>query len=760
MADVIVFVCGILIILSFLVAICSFILHFYHHFEFHKFCKIEWCCSPPTNTYSSSRRSSIAIATSASNLTLRKTNSVEAWGRKISHRASIATAIVAEEVKQNNCCCCHIIEKSQLDKDRLCCCLYSSVDSMEFYPLAVTLYFIILICVIIFISYTLYYIYYIDYIGFYSFTNLLQDAAFGMNKQIQTYCTLDKPFYNVQNMNFYEKSPISNIKKKTANIYITIDYILVIALILWESLLNWYRFYSTKFMSLKFTTPPYIKIFGLFGIYTLLFLCLCIIQMYIIFLLFPIIIIIHLFFNSYCVYGFIFVLNNQYKHYVQGSQGVSEIIINDLKTTMFKLKICAICCVISSTLFLLTFSLCHYGDIVILSAPLWWITNCICWMLTFAKNTLWFKHKFTNCFKCFYYKFNNKNTKPNINSKSKDKKQEMEQKTIEMVEMVAKVENEILSKERQPLSTLIETDAEVEMDSKTEIQQNITMTPISPDPDQIIQPTFNRKLSNDIHDSDTEYIESMDTETQNRYENIVSGIKLPTIDDNKEFKDSPMSIIKMNTRVSRNNSLAAPNNNTTPMSIVITPAGQPPQQTRIHRNSSVTYQYPNDYDTDNETSDYFTFPNGINSKHSNAKYDTDIEESMTVQTMSKKPKALDILGVIEYEETSKTEVKNLKIESIHVPNVSVENNSENKGNEKDVYYPNNVHIDDEMHKRQVSKTVTYEPSHNLWELFVHNGFMSSQTIRSLHQLEDYTVAANEQIQTENSSASRQLSSHL
>ncbi len=49
---------------------------------------------------------------------------------------------------------------------------------------------------------------------------------------------------------------------------------------------------------------------------------------------------------------------------------------------------------------------------------------------------------------------------------------------------------------------------------------------------------------------------------------------------------------------------------------------------------------------------------------------------------------------------------------------------------------------------QMSKTVTFESSHDLWELFVNNGFMSSKTIRSLHQL-DYTVQANEQQQIEN-----------
>ncbi len=131
----------------------------------------------------------------------------------------------------------------------------------------------------------------------------------------------------------------------------------------------------------------------------------------------------------------------------------------------------------------------------------------------------------------------------------------------------------------------------------------------------------------------------------------------------------------MTTRISRNNSMAttANNNNTTPMSIVITPAGQPPmQQTRLHPGSSATYQYPNDYDDD----DYFTFPNSNNIN--------DDENSMTLQTISKKPKALDILGVNEYDENNNNNSKikglnNLKIEPIHVPTDSAgENNNESK----------------------------------------------------------------------------------
>ena len=66
-----------------------------------------------------------------------------------------------------------------------------------------------------------------------------------------------------------------------------------------------------------------------------------------------------------------------------------------------------------------------------------------------------------------------------------------------------------------------------------------------------------------------------------------------------------------------------------------------------------------------------------------------------------------------------------------------------------------------FHERQISKTMTYEPSMpSVWDLMVNDGFIPSQTIRSLHELEDYTIATKDQQQITNPGIPRQRSSHL
>ena len=760
---------AILLIIAFIIALLSFILHFYHHFECHEYCKVD-CCDididydyeiqlqmghqqhrhpqHPQNNNTNNNNN---------NNNNNTRNTIDDFTRRLSHRASIATSVVFDEVKQNNCCCCNIMRNEEQRDKLLCCCLYASVDHMEFYPMAVTVYFIILISIISFILFLL----------------LTQPQHFKHNK-LDFIIMIKSQFEDIIDLNIYNKS-LDRDNLSFSNIKIT--YILFLVLLLWESLLNWYRFYSTKFMSLKFTKPPYMKIFGLYLIYITSFLSLIIIQIYIVYIIFPIIILIHCIFNSYCVNGFIFVLNCQYQHYINNNRGISEIIINDLRQTMTKLKICAICCILSSTLFLLTFSLCGFQQdrILFFCSPIWFIINCICWMLTFAKNTLWFKHQFRNCTKnCIKCKSNktNKNNKSGVGNKS------VNNETVR-----TKSSDEI--KDLQDL---------VDLHEMNSAETDATMTEL-----------------NQIKEIDVFKLKTVDT-FEKSSNNIGTSIQLSTIKDDEEEQqqgqdrtdqkmeekheqNSPLSIKRIqydhtkemiqsiNNLDNNNNNNNHHNNNNnsgvTPMSIIVTPA-------REQRANSVTYQYPADYDDadDMKNDDYFTFPDGINN-------DEEEEEEMSLShtpsitatmTVSKKPKALQLLGVSQNEEISSRNKQQsqqqqqytLKIEPLHVANMSHDDeesttivNRSQSARISQIQQQQSTPIKS-YHGGQnnISATITYEPTSggnnelsttaNIWELMVNDGFINNSTIRSLHELEEYTnTAANKQPQIQ-----RQLSSHI
>eukprot|EP01084_Bolivina_argentea_P000676 1250_1 len=72
---------------------------------------------------------------------------------------------------------------------------------------------------------------------------------------------------------------------------------------------------------------------------------------------------------------------------------------------------------------------------------------------------------------------------------------------------------------------------------------------------------------------------------------------------------------------------------------------------------------------------------------------------------------------------------------------------------KGIYRPREMHLPktkgmsgDRNHRRhQTSRTMSCEESQVLWGLIVGNGMVSSKTIKSLHELEEYTIAASPQL---------------
>lgn len=443
------------------------------------------------------------------------------------------------------------------------------------------------------------------------------------------------------------------------------DYALMMALILWESLLNWYRFYSTKFMSLKLVKPPYHKIFALYFLYMLLFLTLCVAQIYMVFLLFPVVIMVHVLLNSYCCYGFMTVLRGQYRHYVMDCHGISKEIVDELRGTMHKLKLCAASTIASSTLFLLTLAVCRYGGTVLLSAPLWWTTNCVCWTLTFAKNEVCFKRM---CSKCCSLKCDRRHQHRRGHKKKKSKE--------------AKDAKEGTERDSGSPSTVL--------------------------PGASVHASGSNKLL---------YVEYLSKSNERAEVEVPTEVQLETIMDGRECKDSPLSI-------------------------GITPTGQQPVHRADGQRSSVTmtYQYPNDYEdgVDNERdNDYFTFPGGhrVNMQ----------EVSGTTTTTRKMPKAFALLGVKENE-------KSLSKESPSHRALRMVSSDSDAVIQRGQSAPSKSKQNGNAHQ------TNDEPSVDVLQLLVHDGLFPLQTMRSLHELEEYSMAAHERAQSH--TLSKQRSSRI
>eukprot|EP01084_Bolivina_argentea_P203381 347387_1 len=383
------------------VTICC-LLHCYHHFECHKHIRIE--CCPSSDKQPRSNRQISAINSNRQISGFNSDNSNEKSHRfghelkvqsdPISPRPSIrermraSSIVVLDEVlqgpKHNNFWCCNVHKRHSLKKHHILCCLYSSVEETEFYPIAVMLYFFIVFITIIMIFLVQYY-----YNNTFHYSSIINVA------ELKHHCFIIDYVQHFNNNNLTQLP--SNI-----NMYLNIQYIFILITMLWETLLNFYRYYSTNFMAIKLHKPSYIKTFSLYLIYVFIFILLCVMETYYIYIISPIIILTHFIFNTYCIYGFIFVLFNQYKHYRKDPRSISQEIMNELKITINKLAICGICCTIISTIFLALIQVCYSSNIILIFAPIFWIINTILWNITFVKNSVFIKHQCKKICYCQY----------------------------------------------------------------------------------------------------------------------------------------------------------------------------------------------------------------------------------------------------------------------------------------------------------------------------------------------------------------------
>ena len=97
-----------------------------------------------------------------------------------------------------------------------------------------------------------------------------------------------------------------------------IDWIIVYNLILiacWESLFNFYRYFTTKYAA-KYCYPPSgTVVFKNFSVYLVIFVVLCVAQIHIIYMVFPLVIGMYLGYNIFCTYSFSAIFISQYHQF-------------------------------------------------------------------------------------------------------------------------------------------------------------------------------------------------------------------------------------------------------------------------------------------------------------------------------------------------------------------------------------------------------------------------------------------------------------
>lgn len=292
-----------------------------------------------------------------------------------------------DDASSTSCCC-------------YCCCLYPLNGHIEFYPVSTLCYFIFLLCTITLII-------------------LFDYKYYQISPSINQYCPL------LTNTILFIHNPLEFTRMSIISADIT-EYIwsyIVLLLVLWETLFNFYRFYDAKYMVTYFRNASKIRIFALFSIYTFIFSILYLVQIHLYWAIFPIIILLHFIFNIYCIVGFVSILKYQYMHLWEGEIEAikNHKIMKDLLHIIHRVRICSVITTLISSLCLFLVEGCYTSYIYIL-LPGFWMISSIVWTLNFAKNESWFQKRYKKASGSLKRMFSKSaNGKDNINKDKNNK---------------------------------------------------------------------------------------------------------------------------------------------------------------------------------------------------------------------------------------------------------------------------------------------------------------------------------------------------
>jgi len=267
-------------------------------------------------------------------------------------------------------------------KQCICCCLYPLNGHIEFYPVSSLFYFCFLSAVIaLIIVCNLYY---------------YQHASISSLSDLHTYCPIiSNTLSSIEDPLYFASFPLFSAHHSLP------DYLwpyIVLILLLWESLFNFWRFYDALFMAKHFRNAGKLRVFLLFSLYAIGFSLSYLAQIHVSFALFPLVVLLHLVFNIYSIVGFVSILRTQYMHFSEGSETMNCLqnrkIIKGLLHIINRVKVCSFVTTFISSVFVVISNGCSSTSVIVLLLPPLWTISCIAWSLHFVKNEAWFRRIF------------------------------------------------------------------------------------------------------------------------------------------------------------------------------------------------------------------------------------------------------------------------------------------------------------------------------------------------------------------------------
>eukprot|EP01084_Bolivina_argentea_P268539 456143_1 len=290
-----------------------------------------------------------------------------------------------------------------IEHNTIKCCKLESVDDEDFnfFPISFLFYmmFILTICLAIIMS------------------DIIQSINSNQNRTILWYIIYEyTPGWESLQIKYF---PINELHSIDVNIWF--DYIIIYGIMIasiWQSLFNFYRYYTTFLNTKDFQDIAISSILYKFSGFAIIFAILFMAQIHFYYWLFPLVLGLYFGLNWYCSWKFSSVLISRYKLFIamEGTfQTKLQPDINSqiLRSVYLLRKYTLICCIIQSIslgLFVVTYNvqIIHY-------LPILWCLSCITFIFNFVRNRR-FINKYMSKICLIYTNKNNIKSK-NINIK-------------------------------------------------------------------------------------------------------------------------------------------------------------------------------------------------------------------------------------------------------------------------------------------------------------------------------------------------------
>eukprot|EP01084_Bolivina_argentea_P027095 50374_1 len=285
-------------------------------------------------------------------------------------------------------------DRTKLQKKRKCLCKLEALngESFNFFPLSFTIYimFLISLCILIII-----------------------------NEAIQNSVNSSQILYQFSIKSYHENSMNSinslNLNNNTNLVIYIIDYILlygVMITLIWQSLFNFFRYYTTLKTATNLEVISTNTVLKLFILYAIPFSVIYLLQIHVYYFIFPFVILLHFSCNLYWTLKFASILINQYRVFEDLDSSIMQKNADQdvLNSVFFMRKTSLICCVLQTTY--LSLLVVTYNVNTIYYLPIFWSISCLIFACNFVRNR---KGVIDKCFKCKKLCIKNNEIKTNQN---------------------------------------------------------------------------------------------------------------------------------------------------------------------------------------------------------------------------------------------------------------------------------------------------------------------------------------------------------